>query len=333
MIVDFSHRQSAHCETGVTANLLRHHGVDLSEAMAFGIGGGLFYGYIPFIKLNYLPLITYRKRPGDIFRSATRRLGAEVKTSRFRNQKRGMDALDSALESEIPVGVQTSVYWLPYMPPALRFHFNAHNIVVFGKQGSDYLISDPVLESPVVCPAEDLQRARFAEGDLAPKGRMYYLRRVPQTCDLKPAIRAGIHEVCRNMVKNPIPLLGVRGIRRLANRLEAWPKELPPRKALQHLGHVIRMQEEIGTGGGGFRLMYSAFLQESAKIIGTPALTEMSEKMTEIGDLWREFAVLGARVCKGREEASGAFPLLAELLRTCADREGDFFRELGRIVG
>ena len=66
MQIPFEHRQSAHCETGVAANLLSHHGLDVNEAMAFGIGSGLFFGYLPFIRLYHLPLTTFRITTGGI---------------------------------------------------------------------------------------------------------------------------------------------------------------------------------------------------------------------------------------------------------------------------
>ena len=84
MKIDFSHRQFAHCESGVTANLLNHHGFPCSEAMAFGIGAGLFFAYAPFIKINYLPLTTYRTAPGSIFKIATKRLGIQHTFTRIR---------------------------------------------------------------------------------------------------------------------------------------------------------------------------------------------------------------------------------------------------------
>jgi len=331
MSIPFVHHQAAHCESGATANLLRFQGFTISEAMAFGIGGGLFFGYFPFIRLNYLPLITYRKGPGGIFKAATKRLGVQVKGRRFRDQDEGMAALDALLAQDIPVGAQTSVYWLPYLPPALRFHFNAHNVVVYGKERDAYWVSDPVMDEAVLCPAEDLRRARFAEGDLAPKGRLYYLASAPQHPDLRRAVLAGIREVCRNTC-NPVPIIGVRGMRRLAKVIAGWPEKLGERKALQHLGHLIRMQEEIGTGGGGFRFMYAAFLQEATGILDHPPLHEFSRRMTEIGDRWREFALLGARACKGRKSAAEACPELAVRLRECADLEEALFRQLGQEV-
>ena len=97
MNIDFSHRQSAHCESDVTANLLFHYGIEISEAMAFGIGSGLFFGYLPFVRVNRLPLETFRSAPGAIFKRVARRLGVEVARQKFRSPERSMAALDQAL--------------------------------------------------------------------------------------------------------------------------------------------------------------------------------------------------------------------------------------------
>jgi Domain of unknown function (DUF4872)/Butirosin biosynthesis protein H, N-terminal len=326
--IDFNHRQSAHCESGVTSNLLNYHDQPISEALAFGIGGGLFFGYFPFVKINRLPLITFRCSPGAIFKKSAKRLGISVNSEKFRDPEQSMRALDAALEKGIPVGLQTGVYWLPYFPPALRFHFNAHNLVVFGREGDNYLISDPVFDEPVSCARLDLMRARFAKGALAPKGRMYSLDKVPEALELQTAVRKGIREVANRMVRAPIPLIGVRGIRLLAKQLHHWPEKLGKKSATLHLGHLIRMQEEIGTGGGGFRFIFAAFLQEAAVILNRPQLTELATEMTEIGDSWRQFALLGARNCKGREGANSTYPALAEQLLECAEREEKLFRQL-----
>ena len=46
--------------------------------MAFGIGTGLFFAYLPFIKINKLPLTTYRCESGGIFKRVAKRLGCRV---------------------------------------------------------------------------------------------------------------------------------------------------------------------------------------------------------------------------------------------------------------
>jgi len=40
------------------------------------------------------------------------------------------------------------------------------------------------------------------------------------------------------------------------------------------------MQEEIGTGGAGFRFMYASFLQEAGEKIGAAELGEASARLT-----------------------------------------------------
>jgi hypothetical protein len=327
-VIAFPHSQSAHCESGVTANLLRFHHIECSEALAFGIGEGLFFGYLPFIKINNLPLTTFRGAVGSIFRKVNKRLGVTVKRRKFRSETEAMDDLDTKLMEGIPVGCQTGAFWLPYFPPAFRFHFNMHNLVVIGRDGDEYLISDPVFDKVVRCQRDDLRRARFARGTLAPKGAMYYLEAVPQNPDMAAAARQGLIKACRTMLRIPLPFLGVGGVKFLADRLEKWPKKLGEDQALLYLGQLIRMQEEIGTGGGGFRFMYAAFLQEAAELLGLPPLLQLSERMTLVGDTWRRFAVSGARMCKGRAKASDTYGDLADLLRQCGQSERAIYGDI-----
>ena len=300
--------------------------------MAFGIGSGLFFAYFPFIRINQLPMTTFRSAPGRIIRQVAKRLGVRVTFRTFRDEENGMAELDRLLAEGVPVGAQTGVFWLPYFPPALRFHFNAHNLVVFGKEGDSYRISDPVIGEPVLCGTADLKRARFARGPLAPNGRLFFLTNVPKTVDPVPAIREGIREVCRLMTRIPIPLIGIRGMRYLAGQVESWPSRLGERKALLYLGNVIRMQEEVGTGGGGFRFIYAAFLQEAAAVLEERRLLDFSQRMTAIGDHWRDFAVTGARLCKGRPQGNDDFPALARIVRECAGSEQGLFLELDELM-
>lgn len=332
MKIDFTHRQFAHCESGVTANLLNHHGFPCSEAMAFGMGAGLFFAHVPFFKINYLPLTTFRIAPGSIFKKTAKRLGIEVQKRKFSDPEAAEEELDRLLEAGRPVGAQTGVFWLPFFPPAYRFHFNAHNLVVIGKEGDDYLISDPIFEETVRCPAADLRKARFARGALAPKGKIYYIEKMPDRFDLEKAVKSGINEVCRTMLKTPLPLVGVRGIRLLSRQLAKWPDKLGEKQTILNLGHVIRMQEEIGTGGGGFRFIYAAFLQEAAEVLQNDKLIDLSQRCTEVGDLWREFALIASRVCKGRAAVQDSFDDLSALLCQCAAKEESLFNDLRRAI-
>ena len=142
MKLQFEHHQAAHCENGVASNLLKSQGLDISEPMVFGIGSGLFFVYLPFLKVNFAPGFSYRSMPGSIFSKAAKRLGFKIKRQKFRNPKDAQKALDENLRKGIPTGMQVGVFHLTYFPEEYKFHFNAHNLVAFGKENGEYLISD-----------------------------------------------------------------------------------------------------------------------------------------------------------------------------------------------
>jgi len=323
----FEHRHAAHCESGVMSNLLRHHGVALSESMAFGLSSALAFAYLPFIKLSGLPLIAYRMPPRSIIKGLLGPLAARFRFETFRSPQNAQARLDALLAQGHVVGLQTSVYWLPYFPPDMRFHFNAHNLLVYGKAGDDYLISDPVFEQPVRCASADLERARFAKGLLAPKGLLYYPRSIGRTTVEPAAVKRAIRKTARNMLA-PVPIAGVRAIRLLARKVQRLPADDPHSAAF--IGHIVRMQEEIGTGGAGFRFLYATFLQEAAALAQLPQLVPLSDRLTSIGDGWRGFALTAARMIRGREPLVPA--TIADKLRAQAALEEAFFRDLRAAV-
>lgn len=328
----FEHRHAGHCESGTVAALLRHQGLDLSEPMVFGIGGGLFFLHLPWLRMGGIPLTSYRDAPRAIIKNIGKRFGIRWRQHRYRDPATGMRALNAFVDSGRPVGVQTSGYWLPYFPVEMRFHFNGHNLVVYGREGSNYLLSDPIAEIPVTCAAEDLQRARFAKGVFAPRGLTYYPEGVPRDPDLGPVVRDAIRATARRMIDMPVPMFGTRGIGWLARRLERWPEKLGAERARKWVGSVVRMQEEIGTGGAGFRFIYAAFLQEAGELLNNAALRECAKDLTAAGDRWRDFAVQGALVVKQRQDGSEAYARLAALLRECGEREQKIFTRLKSAV-
>ena len=323
---NFQHKHAAHCESGVASNLMSHHGVALSEAMAFGLSSALSFAYLPFIKLTGFPLIAYRMPPKFIIKGMRKPFQTKFRFETFRSPEAGQQRLDELLAQGQVVGLQTSVFWLPYFPEDMRFHFNAHNLLVYGKDGDDYLISDPVTELPQRCATADLQRARFAKGALAPKGLLYYPESIGRSEVTAEAIIKAIRKTVRIML-GPIPIVGVRGIRMLANKVAKLDSS---EHSLNYVGHIVRMQEEIGTGGAGFRFLYAAFLQEAAQITGIGELAQLSQRLNEIGDGWREFALRAARMIKQREAFDPT--LLAQRLRLQAQHETEFFRALKRTV-
>ncbi len=331
METNFIHHQSAHCENGVASNLLKHHGINISEPMIFGIGSGLFFFYFPLLRVNHAPAISYRPMPGFIFNKAAKRLGVKVKRIKFSAPEKAQKALEENLHNNIPTGLQVGVYNLTYFPDEYRFHFNAHNLVVYGKENSTFLISDPVMETVTTLTEKELEKVRFAKGALAPKGHMYYPTHIPKQIDWEKAIKKGIKNTCNDMLA-PVPIIGVKAIRVVAKQIKKWPVKKGVKVANHYLAQMVRMQEEIGTGGGGFRFIYGAFLQEAAVVLKNEQLNELSSEITAIGDKWRDFAINASRVFKNRSNQTDVYTSLSDELMSIADLEEAFFKKLKKAV-
>jgi hypothetical protein len=305
----------------------------MTEPLMFGLGSGIFYIHIPFLMVNGGPAVSYRSMPGWIFSRASKLLGIKVNRRKFSSEKEAYDYLNKQIQLGNPVGCQVGVYNLPYFPAEYRFHFNAHNLVVYGKENGNYLVSDPVMETVTTLTEEDMLKVRFAKGPLAPKGHVYYPENVKQVSKehLQKSIYKAIHRSAFDMLNIPGPIAGVDGINYTARQIRKWREKLGPRKAGLYMGQIVRMQEEIGTGGGGFRFLYAAFLEQASDITGNKKLLTLSDEFTKAGDLWRASAINMGRIFKGRLNEQKDFLESADMLDNIAAIERAAFKELRKI--
>ena len=80
---NFQHQHTAHCESGVMSTMLKAQGVDFNEAMVFGLASALTFVYIPLVKINGLPLISYRMPPRSIIKRLSKQLKVRLKSDVF----------------------------------------------------------------------------------------------------------------------------------------------------------------------------------------------------------------------------------------------------------
>jgi len=271
--------------------------------------------------------------PGFIFNRAAKSLGIPVVRKKFSSKQKAQTYLDERLAEGIPVGCQVGVYYLPYFPREYRFHFNAHNLIVYDKQGDNYQISDPIMETTHTMSSYELERVRFAKGALAPKGHIYYAKKGAVITDetIKEAIKSGIKKNVYNMLNIPGSFAGISGIKQTGRKIKKWRDKLGIEKAKLYLAQMVRMQEEIGTGGGGFRYIYAAFLQEADSYLPGNHLAEISVMFTKAGDMWREAAIHAAGIYKGRIGSQEDFNKMGDYLLEIAGVETQAFETLKNI--
>jgi hypothetical protein len=332
MIETYPHSMAAHCETGTIAAHLRHAGMAVSEQMVFGISSGIFFAYLKSARLAF-PMFVVRTIPGDIRKKLVKRLGLRFRTSRFSNPDKARQALDALLAQKIPVAVQVDFFCMEYIPEFARAHFNGHFITVLGKENDEYLVSDCYFPHIARLASNTLDRARFAGGDLAPHGLMFTVDRVATAVDLRKPVLDGLRGSCRNMLKIPMPFIGIKGMRLFAKKIMEWPSLATDQEFLSHQFMAINLTlEERGTGGAGFRFIFASFLQEAAKLLGRDDLSAMSRRMMTIGDNWRELSLAAARIGKNHDFGSDKLKELQGMILARADEEQSFFTDLSKMV-
>lgn len=334
IIPDYKHQMGAHCESGTIASLLRYHDLNISEPLVFGIAGGIFFAYFHKTRSFSFPTFILRNKPGEIRKNLAKRLNVGFQTYHFRDIGKGFSVLDSLIGQQIPVACQVDFFYLDYVPSWERVHINVHFLVVIGKEENRYIISDAYFPEIVSVQKSSLEKGRFPGGNMSPDGFLFHITRTPPPeTDLAPAIIKGIRKAAFNMLKIPIPFLGIKGMRLMARKLPEWPKFA---RDTEHLSHEIMkiniLLEDQGTGGAGFRYMYATFLQQAAAITGIAALKGLSEELMIIGDGWREISLFAARIGKNRDLGPEKLRHLGEMISRMADAEERFFRSLSKTV-
>jgi len=329
--MNFEHHSAAHCETGVTSNLLNFYGYQLSEPMVFGIGAGLYFINMPFVPFKgNMMKFSFRTLPGAIFTRSMKNLQIKVgMKKRFFNEEKAMKEVDNLLAQGIPVGNVVGLYFLPYTP--IRIHFNAHHLCVVDKEGDEYTVSDPTVSAMQKLSFNILKKVRFSKGMFKPQGKMYWIKEKPANLpDMCAAITDGIKTTCNNMIGVPLLPIGVRGITLLSKQIRNLEAKYGEQDALLFLATLLQAMEEFGTGGAGFRFLYSAFLYEAADISNKPNLKDFAVEMTNIGDLWRQFTLECGRKFKNRSKES--YDDLADRLLEIAAAEKKFFVALKKYI-
>lgn len=301
MIENFPNERRMHCETGVLVNMMEYYGFTISEPMAFGIGSGLYFMYFPWMKVQDFILVVMRTRPKEIIRRFAKRLNLGFHEKSFGNDAdKATKALDELVAKNIPVGLVSNLFGLKYLTNiGFELDYNGHHYVVVGKEGTQYVIADTNETLPnddyVYLEETYLRYSRFRPGISAPHGWMFHIDPLPkdfsQKTDLRPAVFEGIMETCKNMLSLKLGFFGAKGIHYLANDIRKWPKKYTQQKINNQLLWDYRILERAGTGGSGYRYIYSDFLKEAAVLFQSEVLHECGNMYSKAADCWRQFTV------------------------------------------
>jgi len=292
MIEGFEPYVGKHCETTALKRVLDYHGLNLSEEMLLGLGGGIGYIYW-YMKMMPYPFIGGRNgKVAEFAVTICKRLGAEVTMMETASAGKGYEELKALLRGGEPAVVYLDMAYLPYFALPEEAHFGGHVVVVFGlDEDKDIVHIYDRGKNPVTVSMADLARARSSKfPPFAPKHRLLKIKYPAQIGDLSTGIKDGILDCCHNMLKPPIKNIGLAGMQKWAELVVKWPEQFKDLNLLGALMNGFMYIGIAGTGGSAFRSMYARFLEEASLIVGKPALKEVAEIVRQSAEIWGQIA-------------------------------------------
>ncbi len=294
IIENYKHEVASNCESGIVRNLLKFYGIDISEALIFGVGAGVDFGYLEFLKFfSPFPLTVVRSNMGKIFTNIQKFCNVDFFYKKMKNTDIAIKRINDLIDSNVPVVVCVDMFYMKYLPPFLHIHVPFHFIMLYGRDGNNYAVSDPYYQNMATLSVDSLRTAMATHAMFSKDNLIAYIEKVPENIDWRKPIINGIKRTCNKMVpprfvEAVVPMMGIAGIKFFAKKILTWPKEYKGLPLREGIIFTATGFEEQGTGGGAFRLIYGAFLQEASKILNLPVLNDFAEKMIENGKQWRE---------------------------------------------
>ncbi len=290
----------AHFETANVRNLLAAHGVEASEAMCLGVGGGIAAGYqfCPSVP-NYgadlgsgvqmIPRVKLMTTNGAWYVDTFARLGVGTDMREATGKKAAAGNLEAGLATGKPV-----VAWTTPLGLAMTHNWTAtcgmYTVLVHGVAGERVSYSDHISVRTVGLEEFTAARARVC----SLKNRTMTVK-VKGKLDWKGAALAGLAETAQDFAKPRLGTFNLPGLKEgvgLVNgrkNKKAWPVVFPGEKVLGPMRDVFESIEG-GTGGGLMRPLYAELLDEAAKLTGKKGLGKVAGTYRKLGAAWTEFA-------------------------------------------
>jgi Butirosin biosynthesis protein H, N-terminal/Domain of unknown function (DUF4872) len=297
MVPGYTHLPGNHCGSTALRNLLRFHGVEIGEEMAFGLGAGPCFYYFTAEQMS--PSRFFNGRTARLEESFAELTGTALELRTFGAEDgEACPAARAEVDAGRPALLLTDIYDLDHYGSSARFP--GHAVVLAGYDERVAYLSDTGFEQLQETALENLERARHGEHPAYPlAGHMFTVAGEVSAERLREAAPAAIARAARGMLEPEFPgFSGLDAVRRLAAEIGAWPETAADWQWCARFGYQVI--ERRGTGGGAFRLMYSRFLEEvgrtdeaglaaaaAAAWTGlAAALQAASESEPEVG-LWR----------------------------------------------
>lgn len=333
-----------HYETGSLRNIFTLQGVQMphtklppSEALLFGVSGGITFGYFSFAYQGIDPQVALLTRNTfDPLENIFNRLGVIRTVRQTTNAVKAENNLFEALDFGEPALVwadRISLAYCPYDGMLGEDMYEMIPLVVFGRdaQKGTVFIADQS-RVPLEAPLAELTRAR---GRVKKDKFRQITISLPSLDKLTYAVTSGIRACIQSFSTSPVKgyarNFGFAAYQRWADILignrdkQSWDKVFPSgRSFFAGVSSAFERIELFGTGGAASRPLFANFLAEASVLLNNPALQESSAQFRDLSLLWTAF---------GNELLPDDQPLFKETKQLLLKKRALFWEQGGAASG
>ena len=268
-----------------------HTGAPFSEAMVFGIAGGIGAGMFTFhyAKENFSSFFVAGRHLWHDHtawaQAAVKRMGLKAVVKESSGVKPGEKHLRELLDGGRPVMTWLTFRGRMYHVATVHAIDDAVGAALVGDLG-DELIAVPLAEL-----AEARGRVK------KDKNRLLAMEPASKAPDLKRLVREGISACADGLTNARMKNFTLQAFATWADRLDgsrapdAWEKIFPPGGHLfQGLKSITEYIEHNGTGGGLCRPLFAEFLEEAGAALDDRRLAALAARYAELGREWTALA-------------------------------------------
>ncbi len=256
----YEHISGHHCGSTALANLLRYHGVDASEELAFGLGAGPCFYYI--VLEDQSPSRFTNGRTGRLEESFLQLTGAPLRLRTADDPAESWRLARETIDEGRPAILLTDLYYLDHYGNSA--HFPGHAVVLTGYDDEAAYVSDTAFDEIQRTSLARLAKARHEQHPFYPlAGHMVDLAPGAELDldALRAVAPAAIADATQRMLEPPMgEFEGLPALRRFAAEVGDWPGQTADWQWCARFNYQVI--ERRGTGGGNFRALYARFLEE-----------------------------------------------------------------------
>ena len=259
MVPGYEHTSGHHCGSTALRNLLAHHGTEVSEELAFGLGAGACFYYFTADGLS--PTRFTNGRTGRLEESFLELTGAPLRLRTAEDPGESWKLAREVVDDGRPALLLTDLFYLDHYGNSA--HFPGHAIVLAGYDDEAAYVSDTAFEGLQRTSLDGLRLARHEQHPFFPlAGHMVDVPgEAPTRDELIAAAPAAIERAVRRMHEPDMgEFEGLPALRKFAAEVGSWPETAPDWQWCARFNYQVI--EKRGTGGSNFRALYSRFLSE-----------------------------------------------------------------------